>query len=198
MKRIVIIGATGSGKTTLAGQLARLLDSPHIELDALHWNPNWQASTPEDFIEKVDAATKKHAWVTDGNYTTKIAHLVWTRADTVVWLDYSFRLTFFRLLSRTLRRTFTREECCNGNRESLGNLLSKDSILLWLFQSYWRHRREYSQKLSEPNYQHLRKVRLRSPKETARWLEQLSRDDIAPSGKQEIELQIKNGKPNFL
>jgi adenylate kinase family enzyme len=176
MNRIVVIGVTGSGKTTFASQVAGLLDTPHIELDALHWNANWQESPREVFIQKVEAATSNDAWVVDGNYTTKTAHIVWARADTLVWLDYPFRLTLSQLLIRTIRRALFGEECCNGNRETLRKVLSKDSIILWMFRSYWRHQGEFSEKLRDPAYRHLRKVRLRSPQEAMAWLEQVKQN----------------------
>lgn len=173
LKRIVVIGTTGTGKTTFAGALARILSLPHIELDALHWNPNWRETPKELFIEKVDAATKAPAWIVDGNYTTKVSPIIWQRADTIVWLDYPFRLIFYRLLTRTLRRALLGEECCNGNRESWRQALSKDSIILWAFHSHWRHQREYDVKLRDPVHGHLWQVRLRSPKETVRWIAQI-------------------------
>lgn len=173
MKRIVVIGTTGSGKTTFARQLARTFGIPHIELDALHWNPNWQETPKEQFIEKVEAATQAPAWVVDGNYTTKVSPIVWQRADTILWLDYPFPVVLSRLLARTVRRLWSGEECCNGNRESLKNLLSKDSLLLWAVSSHWRHRREYAAKLRQPAHGGLRQMRFHSPKEASRWLEQI-------------------------
>ena len=47
--RIVVIGATSSGKSTFAKQLADRLDMKFIELDALHWEPNWKEASLEDF-----------------------------------------------------------------------------------------------------------------------------------------------------
>lgn len=56
-RRIVVVGNTGSGKTTLAGQLATLLGVPHVELDALHWwEPNWVPPPVEEFRARVAAA----------------------------------------------------------------------------------------------------------------------------------------------
>jgi adenylate kinase family enzyme len=182
MNRIVVIGVTGSGKTTFAGRLARLFEMPHIELDALHWNPNWQESLREDFIKKVDGATRGQTWVVDGNYTSKVAHIVWTRADTLVWLDFSFRRTLARLLVRTLRRVVFDEECCNGNRETWREVLSKNSIILWAFRSYWRHQREFPEKLRDHAYGHLLKMRFRSPKEAEQWLEQVKQDGQNQAG----------------
>jgi hypothetical protein len=63
----------------------------------------------------------------------------------------------------------------SDNRESLrAAFLSRDSIFAWLFQSYWRHRREYPARQLEPRWGHLQFVRLRSPRETAAWLDQIA------------------------
>jgi adenylate kinase family enzyme len=99
MKRIVVIGSTGAGKTTLASSLAALLQIPHIELDALHWQPGWVANSKEDFIRQAELATRAAAWVVDGNYS-KAQHVIWPRADTLIWLDYPLLLILRRLLAR--------------------------------------------------------------------------------------------------
>ena len=173
MKRVVVIGTSGSGKTTFASALARLLNVPHIELDQLHWNANWQETPRDQFIEKVNAATAAPTWVVDGNYTTKVSSIVWQRADTIVWLEYPFRVVITRLLVRTFKRLVLGEECCNGNRESWRMALSKESIILWAFQSHWRHRREYAAKLRDPAHAHLHQVRLQSPRAATQWIEHL-------------------------
>jgi adenylate kinase family enzyme len=49
MARTVVIGTSCSGKTTFARDLARTLGLPHIELDALHWQPNWVSRSAEEF-----------------------------------------------------------------------------------------------------------------------------------------------------
>ncbi len=173
MKRVVVIGTSGSGKTTFASSLASLLNVPHIELDQLHWNPNWQETPRDQFIEKVKTATDIPAWVVDGNYTTKVSAIAWQRADTIVWLDYPFRVVITRLLVRTFRRAVLGEACCNGNRESLRQAFSKDSIILWAFTSHWRHQRDYAAKLRDPAHAHLRQVRLQSPRTANQWIENL-------------------------
>jgi adenylate kinase family enzyme len=169
-QRIVVIGTTGSGKTTLARQISQRLDIPHIELDYLHWEPHWIEVPTEVFRERVEAAIAPDAWVTDGNYN-KVRDLLWTRATTIVWLDYSFPITFSRLLRRTIYRAITQEPICNGNRESLWlSFFSKDSILLWLFQTYGENRQKYPLLFQQPEYAHLKVVHLRSPREAENWI----------------------------
>ena len=76
MRRIVIVGTTGTGKTTFAGHLAGRLGVPHVELDALHWEPNWTPADLARFRERVTRAVSDDAWVVDGNYHV-VRDLVW-------------------------------------------------------------------------------------------------------------------------
>ena len=102
MQRISIIGTTGSGKTTLAAELARNLGIVHIELDAFNWRPGWQAVPTDVFRRDVETALAAPQWVTDGNYHS-VRDLVWERADCIVWLDYRLPLILNRLIRRTAR-----------------------------------------------------------------------------------------------
>ncbi len=170
MKRVVVVGTTGSGKTTFAAALARAIGAPHIELDQLRWSPNWTPKPHDDLFREINAAVSGDLWVIDGNYS-RSRPIIWPRADTLVWLDYPFHIVISRLLRRTLRRVLFGEPCCNGNRESLGRALSRDSILLWALQTHAHRRRDFTQAMGDPRHAHLRKLRFRSPKETAAWLE---------------------------
>jgi len=114
-KRISVVGTTGSGKTTFARELAQRLGVPHVELDALHWEPNWTEAPLEVFRARVDLALRGEAWVIDGNYS-KVRDIIWSRADTVVWLDYALPIILWQLLKRTLKRVFIREELWGKNR----------------------------------------------------------------------------------
>jgi adenylate kinase family enzyme len=67
-----VIGSTGSGKTTFARALAQRLGIPHIELDALFWQPNWTMTAPDEFKQRVAAALGAGEWVVDGNYNSRL------------------------------------------------------------------------------------------------------------------------------
>jgi adenylate kinase family enzyme len=166
-RRIAVIGTACSGKTTLAAHLAQRLDVHHVELDALNWQPNWTQIPLDEFRARVAGALSTDAWVTDGNYS-KSRDIVWTRADTIIWLDYSLRVILTRLFKRTLRRVVTREELWNGNRETL-----RGTLLLWALKTYRRRRRETPMWLARPEYQHLTLIHLTSPQAADRWLTQI-------------------------
>ncbi len=169
-RRIVIIGTTGSGKSTLARWISAILHVPHVELDALHWEANWTETTTELFRARVAAALEDGAWVVDGNYS-KARDLIWDRADTLIWLDFPAAITFARLLRRTLRRAFRREELWAGNRESFHKtFLSRESILLWFVKSYGKNRARYPRLLSDPRYAHLAKYRFTRTRDVKRYL----------------------------
>ena len=169
MQRISIVGTSGSGKTTLATNIARQLNVPHTELDALNWEPNWTSVPPEVMRERVAAAVAADSWVIDGGYSF-VRDLIWQRADTVIWLDYSLPVILGRLSRRTARRIIWREELWNGNRESLAKTLSRDSILLWALKTYRYRRHRIPATLAAPEYSHLQVLHFRSPRQTKRWL----------------------------
>ena len=175
-KRVVVVGVTSSGKSTLAERLAKGFDLNYIELDALHWEPNWQSAPLEIFRDRVEKATKSDKWIVAGNY--HIARdLIWPKAEAVIWLDYSLWRVLWQLTRRTFRRWWTQELLWGTNREPLWNhfkLWSKDSLYNWLFQTYWRRKREYLMLLSQPEHQHLQLIRLKNPKETEEWSASLS------------------------
>jgi len=174
MKRVSVIGTTGSGKTTFARALARRMNARHIELDALHWEPNWVEAPREIFRARVEIATRGDAWTVDGNYS-QARDIVWARADTVVWLDFSFPVVLWRLTTRTFKRVFTREELWNRNRENFATqFFTRDSLFLWLFRTYWRRRKEYPELFARPENQHFAMVRFDSPRRAQTWLEQFA------------------------
>ena len=162
-RRISVVGTIGSGKTTFARKTSQLLSAPNIELDALHWEPNWVEAPNYLFREHVKQSLQVDSWVVDGNYH-QVRDIVWKRADTVVWLDFLFRTIIARLASRTLRRIRTHEQLWNGNREHVRGLFTRDSVFLLAIRTYRRRRKQYHILLSKPENSHLTVVRLRSPR----------------------------------
>lgn len=181
MKRLIVVGTTGSGKTTLAGQLSERLGYPHVELDALNWGPDWTQRPNEEFLALVSQATSGDRWVVCGNYS-RTRDKLWPRADTVVWLDYPLPVVLWRLWWRTLGRFARQEELWNGNRERLWeHFFTRRSLFLWALQTYGRRRREYPVLFGQPQHAHLKVFRFRRPGQTERWFSRLP-SKLPPDG----------------
>ena len=108
MQRILVVGVTGAGKSTLARALSGRLGVPYHEMDALYFNgPGWATNTR--LVEDVAEVTAGPCWIIDSLGYPQVRDLLWERADTVVWLDFPRRVVMPRVLRRSLRRTVTRE-----------------------------------------------------------------------------------------
>lgn len=158
----------------MANRLAERLAVPHIEMDALHWEPNWTEAPLALFRQRVADKVAEQRWVADGNYG-KVRDLVWSRADTVVWLDYELSVVLWQLWCRTMRRLFSQEALWSGNRERwFVQFFTRDSIFWWAFTSFPRHRRDYPILLKQPEYAHLEVIRFSDPESAAAWLQQIN------------------------
>ena len=173
MRRVSVVGGSCSGKTTFARELAGILDVPFVELDALNWQPNWKMTDLEVFQQNVRAAASGEGWVVDGNYGGRGARdIVWSRADTVVWLDLSLPVTLLRMWRRTTGRIRRQEPLWGGNRETIRNtFLSRESLFVWAVKTHFRRRRMLSAAMRRGDLSQLSFQRLRSPSEVGRWLD---------------------------
>lgn len=170
--RVLILGRTGSGKTTLGRQLAAALDVPHVELDALFFGPDLSTVPLPILRERTTAAVAGEHWVTDGNKSA-VRDLVWPRADTVVWLDYPLVVSLWRLARRAVWRTSVLKEqaTSSGGSGSLPRqLFSAAKGVLTALRSHRGQRRRYPRMFADPSNRHLAVVRLRSPRATRHWL----------------------------
>ena len=170
VRRLSVVGISGSGKTSLSLRLAVALGVQHIELDAMFHQPGWAELPPAEFRRRVEVAIQADGWVADGNYSA-VRDLVWAAADTVVWLDLPRSLVMRRVLGRTIARAVTRRELWNGNREPLTGMFRRDpqeNIVLWSWTNHGEFTRRYENAASDPANAHLTFIRLRSRDEADR------------------------------
>ncbi|HEX4143857.1 MAG TPA: hypothetical protein VHY91_10015 [Pirellulales bacterium] len=171
--RVVVVGTSGAGKSTFARTLAARLDCPHVELDLIHWQSGWVERERPEFRAKVSQAIAVPKWIVDGNYV-HARDLIWNRATTIIWLNYSFPIIFWRALSRTVRRIVRRETILNGNRETIGrSFFCRYGIPWWVVRTYRLRRREFSAMFAAGNYPHLRIIVFAHPADAERFLAEL-------------------------
>ena len=169
--RTLVLGRTGSGKTTLARQLASDLGVPHIELDALYFGPQFSTAPLPVLRERVRAAVSADRWVTDGNKSA-VRDLVWPRADTIIWLDYPLGVSLWRLGRRALwRASAIKAETQSqvGTPSRRRQLMSAAKGVFTALRSHRGQRRTYPRMFAEEQNKHLTVIRLRSPRATRRW-----------------------------
>jgi adenylate kinase family enzyme len=167
--RIVVIGAAGSGKTTLARAAAAKLGLTSIDLDDLFWEPGWQHVDGETLRSRVEAQTASPGWIVAGNYTSHVRDLLWPRATTLVWLDLPRRTSFRRVVLRTFIDAVRRRELWPGCRQTFrAPFKTRLFHLAWEQPSKFRYR--YEGFLAEPGSAHLDVVRLNSTREVSKWL----------------------------
>lgn len=104
MQRILVMGSSGSGKSTFARRLSEATGVPFVSLDALFWKPGWQPSESAVFHERVTAVLGQPRWVIDGNYTKgPSGELRRELADTIFWFDLPRRTCMTGILIRIAR-----------------------------------------------------------------------------------------------
>jgi adenylate kinase family enzyme len=182
--RVVVIGSSGSGKTTFAARLAAAQGVRHIDLDAVTWQPGWVAlheTDLDEFIRRVSALMAEDAWVSCGNYAVRPQLL--PRATHLVWLDYSRAEVMARVIRRSFVRALTRKELWpgTGNREDFRRWLDKGHPIRWAWDTYDRRRAQYEALFADPSVAAIRKHRLRAPREAGPLIAELSKGVIPVS-----------------
>ena len=173
-RRIAIVGCPGSGKSTLARYLANANGVRHVELDGLYHQPNWVPLEAKAFRRVLREQTPVDGeWVACGNYGSTAGDDMRERADCIVFLDLPRGLTLRRMIQRTLRRLFKREELWNGNRERWWNMIHpnpSENIILWTCVKWKPYRVRYRKCIAEGTWAHAQVVHLTCVDEVRRFM----------------------------
>src|SRR5215218_8542893 len=102
MRRVLVLGSGGAGKSTFAARLAERTGLPLIHLDAEYWRPGWTGSPKREWLEKVERLTGGDEWIMDGNYGGTLQKRL-AAADTVIFLDLPRIVCLARVVRRRLR-----------------------------------------------------------------------------------------------
>jgi adenylate kinase family enzyme len=140
MQRVLVLGSSGSGKSTFVNRLAKAIGLPIISLDAIYWKPGWQPSDPVSFGQRIKELALGDRWIMDGNYISQGAgDLRRDRADTILWFDLPRHVCMRGILSR-IARTYgnVRPEMAAGCPERID---------LEFFRYVWTYRARQRPKL---------------------------------------------------
>ena len=119
MKRVLVIGPGGSGKSTFARRLGQILGIEVKHLDSFYWRAGWIKPSNEDWIKTVNELIGGESWIIDGNYSGTLAQRI-DRCDTVIFLDLPRMLCLWRITKRRLNyRNRSRPDMAEGCAEKL-------------------------------------------------------------------------------
>jgi adenylate kinase family enzyme len=140
MQRVLVMGSSGSGKSTFARRLSEITGLPFVSLDALYWKPGWVASDNTEFEQRVAEVARRPQWVMDGNYTGSGAgELRRQVSDTVIWFDLPRSSCMFGIMKRIAGSYGkVRPEMAEGCREKID---------FEFFRYVWTYRRQQRPKL---------------------------------------------------
>jgi adenylate kinase family enzyme len=134
MQRVLVMGSSGSGKSTFARRLSDITGIPIVSIDALFWKPGWVESERDEFRRRMTEAAQQPCWIMDGNYTKSAGELRRQRADTIIWFDLPRSTCMRGVLTRIVKSYGkVRPEMAEGCPEKID---------LEFFRYVWSYRRQ--------------------------------------------------------
>lgn len=150
MKRILIIGNAGAGKSTFAKQLAERLKLPLVHLDRLYWCGNWEHLSRDAFDAVLQVELDKPEWILDGNFNRTLPHRL-QYCDTVFFFDLPTASCLLGITRRILTHYGKTRDDMGGN---CIELFDKQKIPLYrnVIQFNKQHRKDYYTLLSDASH----------------------------------------------
>jgi adenylate kinase family enzyme len=139
MQRVLVMGSSGSGKSTFARRLSDMTGIPFVSLDALFWKPGWVASDKAEFRERLTEVALQPRWIMDGNFPSHLVELRRDACDTVIWFDLPRRTCMLGIMKRIAGSYGkVRSEMAEGCPEKID---------FEFFRYVWTYRRQQRPKL---------------------------------------------------
>jgi adenylate kinase family enzyme len=167
MKKIMIIGSGGAGKSTLARAISEKINIEVYHLDALLWKPNWKQVSKEQQRSTQEEIVQKEEWIIDGNYGGTM-DVRFQAADTIIFMDIHRIICVYRAIKRSFQyRNKTRPDMVEGNKERFAL-----NFYQWIWHYPKDKRPEILKSLNEmKNEKDI--IMLKSPKEVKKFIEML-------------------------
>lgn len=165
MKRVMIIGGSGSGKSTTARMLGVLTGLPVVHIDPMYWLPGWEQRPMEETHALVLEAAEGESWIFEGNNSSTFVKRM-ARADTLIFLDMPTYLRVWRVIRRTIKDY---GKVRVGSGEGCHERFNWEFLSKWVLQYNTMGRPKVLQAL-ENTPEHLNVYRLRSRGEVQRFL----------------------------
>lgn len=119
MKRVIVIGCGGAGKSTFSRNLSDKLDIPVYHLDKLFWNRGWISTPQDEFDNKIQELANRDKWIIDGNYI-RTFDMRAERADTIIFINMPTYVCFYRVIKRrVMYKDKSRPDMAEGCPESI-------------------------------------------------------------------------------
>ena len=164
MRKVLVIGPGGAGKSVFANRLGELLNIEVLHLDKFHWRPGWVELPKVEWLKTLKELLGRDSWIMDGNYSGTL-DIRLEACDTVIFLDMPRWLCLWRVLKRAMMyRNGSRPDMAEGCRERL-NL----EFIRWIW-NYPSRRKPKVVAMLTSNAQRKKIVWLRSDSEVERFL----------------------------
>lgn len=183
MKRVVVMGASGAGKSTFSEELAAAVGASHIDRDRF-WSDSVPMESPE-YGAAIEKAISVDTWVFDG-MPYYVEDLVFPRVDTVVCLDYPKRVVMSRVIRRSLKQSLLRQQVGVHSPQPFKDWRKAEHPVRWAWSTYLERREQMGDWANRPEVRHAKWILLKSPQQASRWLERQQSPDLVLRRQQRI------------
>ncbi|MBU6149398.1 MAG: hypothetical protein KGQ54_04310 [Verrucomicrobia bacterium] len=150
MKKVMIFGRPGSGKTQFAERLGTITEIPVFHLDRYFYSANWKEKPEQDFLKDLYGILKEELWILDGNCMHSLP-LRLKHADTIIYFKMNRILCLYRILKRFVIRRLSAQAFPDRAEGCSEQLSWKLLIYTWNYHKRWdslieKYREEMSMK----------------------------------------------------
>ena len=169
MRRVLIVGCAGAGKTTFALALAEKTGLPLVHLDQIYWCGQWERLSREAFDSALQKELEKPEWIIDGNFDRTLPHRL-QYCDTVFFFDLPRRTCLWGITKRVF------QNYGKSRQDMGGNCPERFDRNKWqLYRTVWQFRKKNRQKYNELLKEFPNVVIFKNRKQAKQYLREVAR-----------------------